>query len=53
MTNPFGALRDKIVLKLYLLQTISLLGEAFTWVGIALLAFSLEAIIQQPFYLQH
>ena len=39
MTNPFGALRDKIFLKLYLSQTISLLGDAFTWVGIALLAF--------------
>jgi NRE family putative nickel resistance protein-like MFS transporter len=39
MSNPFGALRDKIFLKLYLSQTISLLGDAFTWVGIALLAF--------------
>ncbi len=39
MTNPFGALRNKIFLKLYLSQTISLLGDAFTWVGIALLAF--------------
>jgi NRE family putative nickel resistance protein-like MFS transporter len=39
MANPFGALRDKIFLKLYLSQTISLLGDAFTWVGTALLAF--------------
>jgi NRE family putative nickel resistance protein-like MFS transporter len=39
MVNPFSALRDKIFLKLYLSQTISLLGDAFTWVGIALLAF--------------
>ena len=39
MTNPFSALRDKIFLKLYLSQTISLLGDAFTWVGVALLAF--------------
>lgn len=39
MTSPFGALTDKIFLKLYLSQTISLLGDAFTWVGIALLAF--------------
>jgi len=39
MTNPFKALRDKIFLVLYLSQTISLLGDAFTWVGIALLAF--------------
>ncbi len=39
MTNPFSPLRDKIFAKLYLSQTISLLGDAFTWVGIALLAF--------------
>ena len=39
MKNPFIALQDKIFLKLYLSQTISLLGDAFTWVGIALLAF--------------
>ncbi len=39
MTNPLAALRDKIFLRLYLSQTISLLGDAFTWVGIALLAF--------------
>lgn len=39
MANPFGALQEKIFLKLYLSQTISLLGDAFTWVGIALLAF--------------
>src|SRR5215210_4027222 len=39
MTNPFSPLKEKIFLKLYLSQTISLLGDAFTWVGIALLAF--------------
>jgi NRE family putative nickel resistance protein-like MFS transporter len=39
MTNPFSPLREKVFLKLYLSQTISLLGDAFTWVGIALLAF--------------
>ena len=39
MLNPFSPLREKIFLKLYLSQTISLLGDAFTWVGIALLAF--------------
>src|SRR6476620_770133 len=39
MVNPFSPLREKIFLKLYLSQTISLLGDAFTWVGIALLAF--------------
>ena len=37
--NPFSALKDKIFFRLYLSQTISLLGDAFTWVGIALLAF--------------
>jgi NRE family putative nickel resistance protein-like MFS transporter len=39
MKNPFSALQDKIFLTLYFSQTISLLGDAFTWVGIALLAF--------------
>lgn len=39
MTNLFIALKDKIFFRLYLSQTISLLGDAFTWVGIALLAF--------------
>ena len=39
MSNPFIALKDKIFFRLYLSQTISLLGDAFTWVGIALLAF--------------
>lgn len=39
MANPFGPLKEKIFRQLYLSQTISLLGDAFTWVGIALLAF--------------
>ena len=39
MTNPFSPLREKIFPNLYLSQTISLLGDAFTWVGIVLLAF--------------
>lgn len=39
MSNPFRPLEDKIFLRLYLSQTISLLGDAFTWVGIALLAY--------------
>ncbi len=39
MKNPFSPLRDKVFRRLYLSQTISLLGDAFTWVGIALLAF--------------
>ncbi len=39
MSNPFSPLKDKIFARLYLSQAISLLGDAFTWVGIALLAF--------------
>lgn len=39
MKNPFSPLGDKIFRRLYLSQTISLLGDAFTWVGIALLAY--------------
>jgi MFS transporter, NRE family, putaive nickel resistance protein len=35
----FNSLRQKDFAKLYAAQTISLLGDAFTWVGIALLAF--------------
>ncbi len=36
MTNPFKALSDKIFLRLYFPQTISLLGDTFTRVGIAI-----------------
>src|SRR6476620_4337722 len=39
MKNPFRALTGKVFFRLYVSQTISLLGDAFTWVGIALLAF--------------
>src|SRR5215213_2171075 len=39
MTSPFEPLKDKVFRRLYFSQTISLLGDAFTWVGIALLAF--------------
>src|SRR5215217_4220169 len=39
MANPFSALKETIFRRLYFSQTISLLGDAFTWVGIALLAF--------------
>lgn len=39
MANPFSVLKEKVFVWLYLSQTISLLGDAFTWVGIALLAF--------------
>ena len=44
MNNPFRPLGDKIFLRLYLSQTISLLGDAFTWVGIALLAYQFGGV---------
>lgn len=37
--SPFGALREKIFARLYFAQAVSLLGDAVTWLGIALLAF--------------
>jgi len=39
ITEFFKSLQQKEFAKLYAGQTISLLGDAFTWVGIALLAF--------------
>tara|TARA_R100001369_G_scaffold28219_3_gene50678 strand:+ start:8534 stop:9805 length:1272 start_codon:yes stop_codon:yes gene_type:complete len=39
LTEPFQALQNKLFAKVYLAQTISLLGDAFTWVGLALLAY--------------
>jgi NRE family putative nickel resistance protein-like MFS transporter len=41
LTEPFQALRNKTFAKLYLAQTISLIGDAFTWVGLALLAYQI------------
>lgn len=38
---PFLSLRNKSFARLYAAETISLLGDAFTWVGIALLAYEL------------
>lgn len=40
--EPFQALKNKVFAKLYLAQTISLMGDAFTWVGLALLAYQLD-----------
>ncbi len=37
----FRSLRNRIFLRLYAAQTISLLGDALTWVGLALLTFNL------------
>ena len=38
---PFRSLRNPAFARLYLSQTTSLLGDALTWVGLALLAFEL------------
>ncbi len=39
LLEPFQSLRSRTFAKLYFAQTISLLGDAFTWVGLALLAY--------------
>lgn len=39
LLEPFRALRSRTFATLYFAQTISLLGDAFTWVGLALLAY--------------
>lgn len=38
---PFGALRNSRFARLYAAQTVSQIGDAFTWVALALLAFEL------------
>jgi MFS transporter, NRE family, putaive nickel resistance protein len=40
--EPFYALKNKTFAKLYFAQTISLLGDAFSWVGLALLAYEIS-----------
>lgn len=40
--EPFKALKNKTFAKLYLSQTVSLLGDAFSWVGLALLAYQID-----------
>ena len=39
ISEPLKALKEPLFTKLYIAQAISLLGDAFTWIGIALLAF--------------
>ncbi|WP_291884858.1 hypothetical protein [Chryseobacterium sp.] len=39
LIEPFLTLKNKDFAKLYLAQTISLIGDAFTWVGLVLLAY--------------
>ena len=43
IVKPFYALRNKTFAKLYMAQTVSLLGDAFSWVGLALLAYQLDS----------
>lgn len=40
--EPFQALKNRTFATLYLAQTISLIGDAFTWVGLALLAYEID-----------
>jgi NRE family putative nickel resistance protein-like MFS transporter len=42
LSEPFKALQNKTFATLYLAQTISLLGDAFSWVGLALLAYQID-----------
>ena len=41
INSPFNSLKNKAFAQLYFAQTISLLGDALTWVALALLAFEL------------
>lgn len=42
VTQPFLALKNKTFSKLYFAQLSSLFGDAFTWLGIALLAYEIK-----------
>ena len=44
LLEPLKSLKEPLFAKLYIAQTISLLGDAFTWIGIALLAFEFGGI---------
>ncbi|MCR8557385.1 MFS transporter [Mucilaginibacter sp. BJC16-A38] len=39
LTEPFAALKNRVFAGLYFAESISLLGDAFTWVGLALLSY--------------
>ncbi len=43
LLEPFQTLRNRTFAKLYAAQTVSLIGDAFTWVGLALLAYEIDA----------
>ncbi len=42
ITRPFQALRNAVFARLYLAQIASLFGDAFTWLGLALLTYELN-----------
>jgi NRE family putative nickel resistance protein-like MFS transporter len=42
--EPIKALKEPLFAKLYFAQAISLMGDAFTWIGIALLAFEFGGV---------
>jgi MFS transporter, NRE family, putaive nickel resistance protein len=42
LQEPFTSLQNKTFAKLYVSQTISLLGDAFSWVGLALLSYEIS-----------
>lgn len=42
IAKPFLSLKNKTFAKLYIAQTISLLGDAFSWVGLALLSYQIS-----------
>ena len=39
LTEPFKVLKNGVFARLYLAQTISLIGDAFTWIGLALISY--------------
>jgi len=49
----FQSLRNPVFARLYAAQATNLLGDALTWVGLALLAFELAGRIQRSCFPQH
>ncbi|MFA6949424.1 MAG: MFS transporter, partial [Lentimicrobiaceae bacterium] len=42
ITEPFKALQNTTFAKLYFAQTVSLIGDSISWVGLALLAYQID-----------
>ena len=42
LVAPFRTLRNKTFAKLFLARTVSLVGDAFTWLGLALLSYQID-----------